>query len=149
MCFQRQYREFWMEPGREGTFSRVMTPSVVLQRETHGNDQGHLIIFDAKHRVDTDVNEALNSIHTCRDAPMREAEVCKPEGIVSSAFLHIPHLPILKGGYRQTPIPGRLFHPDCCSKCRFSALTMKPSKPPSTVSEALQAIVADAFGVLA
>ena len=29
LCFQKQYREFWIEPGGRGSFSREMTPDVV------------------------------------------------------------------------------------------------------------------------
>ena len=30
LCFQKQYREFWIEPDGRGSFSRNMTPDVAM-----------------------------------------------------------------------------------------------------------------------
>ena len=36
LCFQRTYREFWLEAGGRGSFSRIMKPDLVVRRELEG-----------------------------------------------------------------------------------------------------------------
>ena len=48
------------------------------------------------------------------------------EGIVTAAYLLTPHVPELDDSYRDTPLPGRLFHPEYRSSFRFGAVTMRP-----------------------
>lgn len=145
LCFQKQYREFWIEPDRHGSFSRMMTPDIVVGREAAAaGERPRLIILDAKYRIDEGLNAALNSIHTYRDALVREAESGKVEGIVTSAYLLTPYVPILGSGYRDTPLPGRLFHPQYRTDFRFGAVTLRPGMAVTEIGTALRAIVADA-----
>ena len=91
LCFQKQYREFWTAPDREGSFSRTMTPDVVAaQAGAAAGEPGRLIVLDAKYRIDDALNDALSSIHTYRDALVREVESGRPEGIVTAAYLLTP-----------------------------------------------------------
>ena len=149
LCFQKQYREFWIEPDRRGSFSRTMTPDVVAMREaekTRGapDEPARLIILDAKYRISDGLNDALNSIHTYRDALVREADAGSIEGIVTAAYLLTPFVPSIGGGYRTTPLPGRLFHPEYRSNFRFGAVTLRPGMTQAELAAALRVIVADA-----
>ena len=83
----------------------------MTQDEAVGETNSRLIVLDAKYRIEGGLNEALNSIHTCRDALVREAESGDIEGIVPEAYLLMPYLPGMEEEYRETPLPGRLFHP--------------------------------------
>lgn len=145
LCFQKQYREFWVETDGQGSYSRTMTPDVVVAKEPAASAAaGRLIVLDAKYRIDEGLNDALGSIHTYRDALVREAASGAPEGIVSAAYLLTPHLPVLKHGYRETPLPGRLFHPDYRADFRFGALTLRPGMAAAEIAAALRLAVADA-----
>jgi hypothetical protein len=145
LCFQKQYREFWIEPDRRGSYSRVMTPDVVAAHESaEAGDAGRLIVLDAKYRIDDGLNDALSSIHTYRDALVREAESGAVEGVVTAAYLLTPHLPTLSAEYRETPMPGRLFHPEYRAGFRFGAVTLRPGMTATEITVALQQIVADA-----
>jgi predicted component of viral defense system (DUF524 family) len=144
LCFQKQYREFWIEPGGRGSFSREMTPDVAVMHETGTADAERLIILDAKYRIEEGLNAALNSIHTYRDALVREVERGIVAGIVSAAYLLTPHIPELAAAYRETPMPGRLFHPEYRTRFHFGAVTMRPGMAVEEIAEALKAIVADA-----
>jgi len=147
LCFQKQYREFWIEPDRRGSFSRIMTPDVAVTREPSApGESSRLIILDAKYRIDEGLNAALNSIHTYRDALVREAENGEVEGIVTAAYLLTPYVPELGSAYRDTPLPGRLFHPEYRSKFRFGAVTLRPGMAMAELGTALRIIVADATG---
>lgn len=145
LCFQKQYREFWVEAGGQGSYSRTMTPDIVIAGDDGGG--GRLIVLDAKYRIDEALNDALGSIHTYRDALVREAASGVTEGIVNAAYLVTPHEPKLAAGYRETPMPGRLFHPQYRSGFRFGAITLRPGMADAEVAAALRAIVADSTDV--
>ncbi|MGR0184075.1 hypothetical protein [Azospirillum aestuarii] len=68
------------------------------------------------------------------------------EGIVTAAYLLTPHLPVLKPGYQETPLPGRLFHPDYRAGFRFGAVTLRPGMAAAEITAALRLVVADAKG---
>lgn len=144
LCFQRQYREYWIEPSGEGSFSRVMVPDVVLAGTGFGNPERQVIVLDAKYRINDGLNDALTSIHTYRDALVQEAESGEIEGIVTAAYLLTPHAPTLNSDFKTTPVPGRLFHPQYRDKFRFGAITLRPGMSSDDLRSSLRAIVADA-----
>ena len=144
LCFQRKYREYWVEPGGEGSFSRDMVPDVVLAGSGLGGPERRVIVLDAKYRINEGLNDALNSIHTYRDALVKEAEGGLTEGIVTAAYLLTPHVPILKPDFKDTSVPGRLFHPQYREKFRFGAVTLRPGMSGEALRVCLRTIVADA-----
>jgi hypothetical protein len=144
LCFQKKYREFWIEPDGRGSYSRMMIPDVVVVHEATDQRPAQLIVLDAKYRIDQGLNDALSSIHAYRDALVHEADSGKVEGIVSAAYLLTPHIPHLHSNYRDTPLPGRLFHPQYRTSFRFGAVTLKPGMSGGDIATALKAIVADA-----
>lgn len=146
LCFQRQYREYWTEPTGEGSFSRVMVPDVVLAGTGFGSARRQVIVLDAKYRINDGLNDALNSIHTYRDALVQEAERGEIEGIVTAAYLLTPHAPALSSEFTTTPVPGRLFHPQYREKFRFGAITLRPGMSGDDLRKSLKAIVVDAIG---
>lgn len=148
LCFQKQYREFWVEPDGRGSYSRTMTPDVVAAFEPAVAGDSRLIVLDAKYRINEGLSDALSSIHTYRDALVRELETGQTEGLVSAAYLLTPHMPALEVGYRETPLRGRLFHPQYRAKFRFGAVTMRPGMSASEVNAVLKAIISDANSAL-
>lgn len=143
LCFQKRYREFWVEPDGRGSFSREMTPDVALL-ESSAPAIGRLIILDAKYRIEEGLNEALNSIHTYRDALVHELGTGSVQGIVNAAYLLTPYVPDLDERYRDTPLPGRLFHPEYRGRFRFGAVTMRPGMAMAELVRALRTITGDA-----
>lgn len=148
LCFQRQYREYWVEGNREGSFSRTMIPDVVLAGRGLSGPERSVIVLDAKYRINDGLNDALNSIHTYRDALVQEVTSGRTEGIVTAAYLLTPHVPEgLQSDFKATPVPGRLFHPEYREKFRFGAVTLRPSMSGEELRTCLRTIVADAGGV--
>lgn len=146
LCFQRRYREYWVEPDGVGSFSRDMVPDVVFAAPAAGAPERRIIVLDAKYRINDGLNDALNSIHTYRDALVREAESGRTEGIVTAAYLLTPHVPALKDDFKDTPVPGRLFHPQYREKFRFGAVTLRPGMSSDDLRACLRTILADAAG---
>lgn len=144
LCFQKQYREYWIEPDGQGSFSRTMVPDIVLSGTGLGSSDRRVIILDAKYRINESLNDALNSIHTYRDALVQEAASGITEGIVSAAYLLTPHLPKLSSDFKSSAVPGRLFHPEYRDKFRFGAVTLRPGMSASDLRHCLQTIVQDA-----
>ena len=147
LCFQKTYREFWKEDGGPGSYSRPMRPDIVVSPGPDV-DSGRLIVLDAKYRIEEGLMEALSSIHTYRDALVREAETDVVEGVVKAAYLLAPHVPDLDGGtgYRETDMPGRLFHPEYRRGFRFGAVSLRPGMAVGELGDVLRMIVADATG---
>ncbi|AXJ06463.1 hypothetical protein CFN16_20745 [Pseudomonas fluorescens] len=146
LCFQRQYREYWVETNGKGSFSRVMVPDVVLAGTGFGSPDRQVIVLDAKYRISDSLNDALTSIHMYRDALVQETDSGEVEGIVKAAYLLTPHTPALNSDFKNTPVPGRLFHPQYRDKFRFGAITLRPGMSNDEIRNSLKAIVADAKG---
>lgn len=146
LCFQRQYREYWIEPDGQGSFSRTMVPDVVFAGDAPVGAGRRVIVLDAKYRINDGLNDALNSIHTYRDALVREVGGSNTEGIVTAAYLLTPHMPELAADFKATPVPGRLFHPHYREKFRFGAVTLRPGMSLAELRDCLRTIVADAAG---
>lgn len=146
LCFQRQYREYWVEPDGTGSFSRTMVPDVVFAGTGLGGPERRVIVLDAKYRINDGLNDALNSIHTYRDALVLAVESGRTEGIVTAAYLLTPHVPSLHADFKDTPIPGRLFHPQYREKFRFGAVTLRPGMSGDDLRACMRTIVADAGG---
>lgn len=145
LCFQKQYREFWKESDGLGSYSRVMIPDIVVSGSGVGSAPC-LIVLDAKYRIEEGLPDALNSIHTYKDALVREVSTSKVEGIVNAAYLLAPQLPGTTGAYRSMPMPGRLFHPEYRKNFRFGAISLRPGMSLVDISKALDSVVADAIG---
>jgi predicted component of viral defense system (DUF524 family) len=145
LCFQRQYREYWWDKNRQGSFSRTMVPDVVLAGRAPGGAERRVIVLDAKYRINDGLNDALNSIHTYRDALVQETDSGRTEGIVTAAYLLTPHVPVgLKTDFEATSMPGRLFHPEYRGKFRFGAVTLRPGMSGEELRSCLRTIAADA-----
>lgn len=144
LCFQKKYREYWIEPSGQGSFSRAMVPDIVFTCPGSAITGAQLIVLDAKYRINEGLNDAINSIHTYRDALVQEAESNRIEGIVTAAYLLTPHVPELGCDFRSTQLPGRLFHPLYREKFRFGAVTLRPGMSAMDLRICLKTIVADA-----
>lgn len=146
ICFQRQYREYWIEPDGEGSFSRNMVPDIVLAADKAGNPDRQVIVLDAKYRINDGLNDALSSIHTYRDAIVQEVGSGHVEGTVTAAYLLTPYIPSVGAEFTSTPMPGRLFHPAFRQKFRFGAITLRPGMSAAELRNCLITIVSDSDG---
>jgi hypothetical protein len=64
----RRSREFWIERDGRGSYSRTMTPDVVVKTASNpANSRDRLVVLDAKYRIDDGLNEALRSRGQARD----------------------------------------------------------------------------------
>lgn len=147
LCFQKQYKEFWLEPSRQGSYSRQMVPDIVIAQEADGDSAvSRLIILDAKYRIENGLSDALSSIHTYRDALVREVGGGRTEGIVTAAYLLSPCIPELERvtSYRDIKMPARLFHPEYRNNFKFGAISLRPGMTASDLREVIRMIVADA-----
>ncbi|AZO69620.1 DUF2357 domain-containing protein [Mesorhizobium sp. M6A.T.Cr.TU.016.01.1.1] len=144
LCFQRRYREFWVEKDRRGSFSREMRPDVAIEPIAGADDR--LIVLDAKYRIGSDLNDALASAHMYRDALVAQDIGGGVRRMVSAAYLLSPDALVAAGDWRSTPMPGRLFHPDYRSEFRLGAVSLTPGMSTNEIASALDTILRDAGG---
>ncbi|MET0272049.1 MAG: nuclease domain-containing protein, partial [Phenylobacterium sp.] len=144
LCFQRRYREFWIEADSRGSFSREMRPDIAV--ESLSGEEERLIVLDAKYRVGAGLNDALASAHMYRDALVAADPEGRVRRIVGAAYLLSPDAPAVTGDWSSAAMPGRLFHPAYRAAFRFGAVTLTPGMTPAKIGLALDAILRDAGG---
>lgn len=144
LCFQRRYREFWIEKDGRGSFSREMRPDVTIEA-LEGSPE-RLIVLDAKYRIGAGLNEALASAHMYRDALVSAGADSPIRRIVGAAYLLSPDSYVGAGDWRKTGMPSRLFHPAYRSEFRFGAVTLAPGMTAADIRLALDTILEDAEG---
>lgn len=144
ISFQKHYREYWHDPRGEGSFSRTMVPDVVFAGVGINGLEKQVIVLDAKYRIDDGLNDALSSIHTYRDALVRQCGQDEVSGVVTAAYLLTPHIPVIGEDFKKTPVPGRLFHPQYRDKFKFGAITLRPGMNSKDLRSSLRAIIMDA-----
>ncbi|MEM8571787.1 MAG: DUF2357 domain-containing protein [Pseudomonadota bacterium] len=148
LMFQKRFDEFWKADDKRGSFSRTMTPDIVLAGPSpKATGPSKLIVLDAKYRIDTALNDAISSTHTYRDALVEDVGGTDFPRIVEAAYLLTPYIPDAGSStYQKTAMPGRLFHPEYRSTFRFGAATLKPGMPLADICACLRAIIKDAQG---
>lgn len=144
LCFQRRYREFWIEKDGRGSFSREMRPDVAIENLPGAPER--LIVLDAKYRIGTGLNDALASAHMYRDALVGADAEGAVRRIVGAAYLLSPDAPAVAGDWAGAVMPGRLFHPAYRAAFRFGAVTLTPGMSAAEIGLALAAILRDADG---
>lgn len=144
LCFQRRYREFWIEADGRGSFSREMRPDVTI--ESLAGQPERLIVLDAKYRIGAGLNEALASAHMYRDALVSADAEGGVRRIVTAAYLLSPDSHAEGADWTGAAMPGRLFHPAYRAVFRFGAVTLAPGMTAAEIGLALEAILRDAEG---
>lgn len=137
ICFQLEYKEYWISKGKPGSFSRPMRPDVSITASDRP-----LIVLDAKYRIKPALNDALSSIHMYRDAIVHADG---KERAVAGAYLISPHIGSGEGDWQDARMPDRLFHPVYRGEFKFGALSMKPGSELSAVTELLKSVIDDSL----
>src|SRR5579884_190273 len=150
LCFQRTYKEFWIERDGRGTYSRYMRPDFAIETTAQentasDNKQEILIVLDAKYRVEAGLNDALSSIHMYRDALVRRDDD-SIKRIVTGAYLITPDIYNTDANWKNLKTPARLFHPEYRSEFRFGAITMYPGIKDKETIALLKNIIEDCGG---
>jgi len=136
--FQRNYDEYWKSDDGIGSYSRTMIPDISLQVPSSDDS---IIIFDAKYRVETSLNEAISSSHMYRDAIVCEDndEITRK---VVGAYLLSPSIPSdSAGNWMDESSPKVFFHPAYVKKFQFGIMSLNPSSSIEKVAEVLKRIL--------
>ncbi|WP_151736787.1 DUF2357 domain-containing protein [Paenibacillus tengchongensis] len=139
LCYQKTYKEYWVEENGIGSYSRELRPDITLEFLENAN----IIVLDAKYRIDNNLNDALTSIHTYRDALVSEA-TGKYKSVVSGAYILTPHLNSTSAEqWKDVNMPGRLFHPEYRGTFKFGAASLKPGMDLGQIENLLKDILKD------
>lgn len=142
-AFKRNYREYWVERERIGSFSRTMQPDVTIRIGNVEQRPPQLIVLDAKYRINEQLSSALASIHMYRDALVEEEASGGCRRVVAGAYLLTPHQPLGSSHWRESDMPNRLFHPEYRADFRFGAVTLRPGHSLEAIIGALESILQD------
>ena len=152
LCFQKTYEEYWLSKpvGSPGSFSRKMIPDMSLEINEGEEGMRTIIVLDAKYRVDQQLNDAVSTLHTYRDAIVQEI-LSDNSTIqsVKSAYLVTPHIPsaeVYEGNnsWKNYIVPSLLFHPVYRKNFHFGALTLYPGMQDISIVQALKQVFDDA-----
>jgi PD-(D/E)XK nuclease superfamily len=132
-AFKPQYREVWKSSGPVvGSFSRSMEPDIAFESVARELESAEpVVVLDAKYRIETEIDAAILSIHSYRDALVRRSVSgdvdCRRT--VRAAFLLTPQdLSQNKrpDSWQDDSPPFVFFRDGYRNVFRFGALVMRP-----------------------
>lgn len=144
--FKPTFKEVWLTADGVGSYSREMIPDAVIEFLRPGWQTRSVIVLDAKYRVETQLNAAIESIHTYRDALVREdrervAGAVKDERIVVAGFVVVPQMPGsvgLPSHWRTEKAPQVLFREGYQDRFNIGALLFRPGVEVHAVARQLE-----------
>jgi predicted component of viral defense system (DUF524 family) len=124
--FKKRYKEYWIEKSGRGSYSRTMEPDISFIYENN-KQETQLIVFDAKYRINSGLNDALASAHMYRDA-LVESDDNDIKNIVFASYLLSPQglESNICENWKEVTLPARFFQPKYRKKFNFGVLTMHP-----------------------
>ncbi|MGY4857709.1 nuclease domain-containing protein [Cryobacterium sp. AP23] len=147
--FKPQFDQVWRLDSGIGSSSREMVPDMVLLLRSHLPSQPQtMIVLDSKYRVKTQLNAAISSIHTYRDALLEP----RPDGDHRAAiggFVIVPHDEVLSeeaSDWSATSMPEVLFRRGYQDRFKLGALTLRPGMSLDAISAILCELVAQFTG---
>jgi hypothetical protein len=151
IAFQRRYNEYWLaEAGQPGSFSRTMVPDICIEHAEARGGTVRVLVLDAKYRINYQLNEAISSLHTYRDAIVRSTgeNGNTIEKAVIGSYIVTPHVPTADtaegvSGWKSERMPARLFHPEYRGRFKFGAVTLHPGMALIDFEQALRTIFRD------
>jgi hypothetical protein len=122
-----------------------MLPNLRIETITD-KDQIQDIVLEAKYRIENQLNDAISSIHMYRDAIVSpENEIlAKYRRIVASAYIITPYLPVETNiNWKNTEMPGRLFHREYRGHFKFGAVTLRPGMSLNRITDVIDQILVE------
>ncbi|MAE08820.1 MAG: hypothetical protein CL661_08695, partial [Bacteroidetes bacterium] len=141
--FRESFKEYWLSLSGLGSFTRTMIPDFSIYKKNKNNYQ--LLVFDSKYRVNTQLNEAISSIHTYRDAIVYDDFNKIKQTVIGSYLLTPQDFNTYKQDWKQEKMPNRIFHPYYKSKFKFGAITFKPGLTNFEIDLIIKHILQDSF----
>jgi hypothetical protein len=142
--FKPVFNESWKSSDGVGSYTRQMIPDIVIEFRRKGPGPRKLIVLDAKYRVDAQLNDAITSIHTYRDALIAEARPPSQgtdEEIVVAGFVVVPQMPdgsMEPADWRDQSAPYVLFRRGYQNRFNLGAIVLKPGIGIPTIAEMIK-----------
>lgn len=141
--FQATFNEVWTTQNGTGSYTRTMVPDVVFEFIGAGG-ANRLLILDSKYRVESQLNDAISSIHMYRDAIVRDDRLHNPvdvRRIVSGGFVIVPRMPsgaLSAVSWRDQKAPAVFFRSGYQDRYALGAIVLKPGVAIGDVAVRLQ-----------
>ena len=141
IMFKPVFKEVWKSDSGVGSISRPMIPDIVLRAAPVSIlDSRALMVLDAKYRVETQLNDAIVSIHTYRDAIVSESPDGRLRGAVRGGLIIVPRSihDLGTSDWKASRAPAVLFSADYQERFGLGAVELSPGM---TLEEAGQLLV--------
>lgn len=144
--FKPVFSEVWLTPDGTGSYSRRMIPDIILEVLDEDKLYRNLVVLDAKYRVESELNDAISSIHTYKDALIQEDPVTEgsDKRIVVSGFVVVPAPPDgLQGAsdWRTEKMPIVLFRQGYQDRFKLGAMVLTPGVDVGDIAASLQEVI--------
>lgn len=143
--FKPVFQEVWKTKDGIGSYSRQMIPDIVLELQTTSYARS-IVVLDAKYRVESQLNDAIASIHMYKDSLIQESresavEVTnKDKLLVVSGFVVVPNSPASmndSNDWRSEKMPVVLFREGYRDRFNLGALLLRPGTAVRDVADTL------------
>lgn len=146
--FKPTYEEVWLNDAGIGSYSRIMIPDVVLEPARQDAGVKSIVILDAKYRVESQLNEAISSIHTYKDSIVDSPADVAGAGrrITGAGFIVVPRSPVkLRAGldWHSEKSPVVLFRPGYQERFRIGAIVLQPGMGIAAIVATLERLLSD------
>lgn len=149
LMFKPQFDEVWHLDSGIGSSSREMIPDMVLSlRSNLPSGPQTVVVLDSKYRVKTQLNAAISSIHTYRDA-LLESRSDGDHRAVIGGFVIVPHDQVQSGtapDWAATSMPEVLFRRGYQDRFKLGAVTLRPGMSLDAISTVLHELVGQFTG---
>lgn len=144
--FKPVFKEVWLSADGTGSYSRRMIPDIILEVLDEQGQHRNLVVLDAKYRVDSQLNEAISSIHTYKDAIIKDDLLASksPRRVVLAGFVVVPAPPVgvqAPVDWRQERMPFVLFREGYQKRFGIGAIVLTPGVAVSAIAASLRDIV--------
>lgn len=147
--FKPIYNEVWRSDDGVGSYSRQMIPDIVLEVQESPLLPKRVLILDTKYRIESELNDAIASIHMYKDALVemdQSSSAGSERRIVGSGFVVVPSMPrAMKptGDWLQEKMPTVIFRQGYQDRFRLGAIVLRPGMDAASFAETLVKLVGE------
>lgn len=144
--FKPSFGEIWKTAEGIGSSSRPLVPDIVLSLRPIGTSAVRtMVVLDSKYRVESQLNAAISSIHTYRDALLQTHPNDEDRRVITGGLVIVPqvmHETLASSEWQSAKMPEVLFRRGYQDRFRLGALTLRPGMSLDSIASALSELIA-------
>lgn len=148
LLFKPVFDEVWRTESNRGSYTRQMIPDLALDFTNQELLSKQFIVLDSKYRVETQLNDAISSLHMYRDSIVEKntCESIRPgfTQVVSGCYIITPEKPHSfdpSSDWQSKSMPSVIFYEGYQRKFRFGGIVLKPGMTTEHIAEMLLRVI--------